>query len=1034
MFIPRFGLRIGLFLALAGSVAGGSGWAVSRACSEEGPRSLDPRLKIELFAEPPRIVTPTGLDVDPFGRVLVIESHTHFPPTGYTGPDHDRVLLLSDADGDGRADDSPPFATGFRHAMSVLALPSWVAGQVGLKPAANGRQSAILVATRRAIGLLHDDDGDGQADRQRELVTLVSPGDYPHNGLAGFALDPLDWLYFGFGENLGAEYTLNGSDGVSLSGGGEGGNLYRCRLDGSQLEQVATGFWNPHASAFDPFGRLFTVDNDPDSRPPCRLLSIWPGADFGYRFRNGRKGLHPFTAWNGEIPGTVPMTAGTGEAPSGIVACESSQFPAEFAGQLLVTSWGDHRLDRFQLKPRGSAWQSLAEPLVTGPADFRPVGLAFAPDGSLYLSDWVKSDYNVHGRGRVWRISASTPHPAPAPQPIRESESTAENLLPELTVSPPGRRRGQARELTASVTGREALRSLALERKAPAQARHEAFWALLASARSPVFTPGDQAKLLVPDSGLAPAAASQLGTASFPAQPALAGKLARLLLNERLGGRTPVSDQSALLPALTASELQDRQLIPLVLSLDDPALFAVLVETLARHVPRDELLAALLPGSQRPPRQRLASLLALRRQAPRRAEGVELGLTDADPQVRRAAVQWAAEERLTDLRSVVEGLFAARGMTPDLFLSTLAASQILAGTAPTDIDKTPAAQVVLPLIADAGRSPAVRAQALRLVTPSDPALNLELFDNLWQTDEPLLQREAIRTWQLSRGGVIADRLLPLVQSTQHGDRHRLDAVIALAGLTGDHPRATEISQTLRDLTLREDPALVIEGLRSLRSHPQPTPDDLRVVAELTQKLAARPVPWSDPEEELAEQIRLLYTRWKRPLPAELASRLEPRPTTREEWVAALGRGRGGDHEAGRRIFYHPQGPLCARCHTVNGRGGRVGPDLTRVADSLNRLQVMQSILDPSGEIAPQYVAWTIETTDGQTATGMIVHENEGQTVLGNERGETRAFETAQIVQRNPQKTSVMPAELFEQMTVREVRDILTFLEQRTLAE
>ncbi|MFM8217408.1 MAG: hypothetical protein ACKOJF_00640, partial [Planctomycetaceae bacterium] len=114
--------------------------------------------------------------------------------------------------------------------------------------------------------------------------------------------------------------------------------------------------------------------------------------------------------------------------------------------------------------------------------------------------------------------------------------------------------------------------------------------------------------------------------------------------------------------------------------------------------------------------------------------------------------------------------------------------------------------------------------------------------------------------------------------------------------------------------------------------------------------------------------------------------------------------------------------------------GRVGPDLTRVSDSLNRLQVMQSILDPSGEIAPQYVAWTIETREGQTATGMIVHENEGQTVLGNERGETRAFKTAEIVERNPQKTSVMPAELFEQMTIREVRDILTFLEQRSTGE
>jgi hypothetical protein len=50
------------------------------------PRVLDPRLVFEQIAREPQIVTPTGLAVDARGRVLVIESHTHFRPKDYTGP------------------------------------------------------------------------------------------------------------------------------------------------------------------------------------------------------------------------------------------------------------------------------------------------------------------------------------------------------------------------------------------------------------------------------------------------------------------------------------------------------------------------------------------------------------------------------------------------------------------------------------------------------------------------------------------------------------------------------------------------------------------------------------------------------------------------------------------------------------------------------------------------------------------------------------------------------------------------------------
>ncbi len=230
--------------------------------AERLPKSLDPRVEIRLFAESPQIVTPTDVAVDHRGRVWAIESNTHFRPAGYTRHASDRVLVFYDDDHDGKADRSETFADGFVYAMSIAV--SFGEG--------------VYVATRREVFHLADANGDGKADTRRVILTLDTPGDYPHNGLAGFAFDGLGYMYIGLGENQGAEYRLIGSDGRTLCGGGEGGSLFRCRLDGSDLTRWATGFWNPHASCVDGFGRMFTVDNDPDDRPPCRMLHIIPGA------------------------------------------------------------------------------------------------------------------------------------------------------------------------------------------------------------------------------------------------------------------------------------------------------------------------------------------------------------------------------------------------------------------------------------------------------------------------------------------------------------------------------------------------------------------------------------------------------------------------------------------------------------------------------------------------------------------------------------------------------------------------------------
>lgn len=381
-------------------------WFATSTVAAEQPRVLDERLQISLVASEPDVVTPIGLTFDHRGRLLVIESHTHFPLEDYPGPKTDRILLVEDADGDGAADRFRTFYQGSTHTMSV----------------ARGPEDWIYVATRMRVFRVRDRDGDDRADEEEEIARLETAGDYPHNGLCGLCFDEQGGLYFGLGENLGVEYSVVGSDGGRLMGGGEGGSIYHCRLDGADLRRVATGVWNPFGLGVDRVGRLFAVDNDPDASPPCRLLHIVEGGDYGYQFRYGRSGRHPLQAWDGDLPGTLPMLAGTSEAPSAVLA---------YHGQLYVTSWGENRIERFALQPRGASFSAIREVVVQGDNQFRPVDFALAPDDSLYFTDWVDRSYNVHGQGRVWRLAWKS-EPPPETMPSR---SDAERLAERLAAS-----------------------------------------------------------------------------------------------------------------------------------------------------------------------------------------------------------------------------------------------------------------------------------------------------------------------------------------------------------------------------------------------------------------------------------------------------------------------------------------------------------------------------------------------------------------------------------------------------------------------
>lgn len=808
-----------LWIALAAVQAGPD------AAASAVPHSLDSRLVFERIAREPVIVTPTGLTVDARGRVLVIESHTHFRPKGYKGPPADRVRIFEDADGDGEFERVGTFFEGTRFTMNL----------------AFARDGTLFLATRYAVYRLEDRDGDGKADGEAAtrvpapIVRLDTLGDYPHNGLSGFAFDAAGNVYFGLGENLGVDYRLIGADGTTLSGGGEGGNIYRCRPDGSKLERFATGFWNPFHVAFDAFGNLFAVDNDPDSRPPCRLLHVVEGGDYGYRFRNGRKGLHPFTAWNGELPGTLPMVAGTGEAPSGVLAYQAGNLPEDYRGALLVTSWGDHRIEKYRLQPRGASFHSTMEPVVVGGDDFRPVGIAAAPDGSLFFSDWVDKSYELHGKGRIWRLRNRSPIPTGPAATAHRTDEPEDSLIARADV----------------------LRHLA--------------------------------------------------------------------------------DPSAKPRLLKALES------------DDPFLQQAARLGLERSLPLSEIKKL---ADDAEPAHRIGALLILRQSGkPESRTLVAKFLEDPDSTIRFAAIQWVGEERLAEFRPQLMKELSSDKTTRQVFEGTLAALELLDSRKRSPTDEVAGEDYIAALLVDPRTSPAVIRRGLRMLRPDHPVLTLGLLRGFLDSPDESIRIEAVRT---------------LGSSSLPG---RFEVLSKLA----EDPHASEALRAWARLGLIER-----EGPASSNAK------------------ASSPHEVTPPVQDLDAWLKILEGR--------------------------------ADAAAGERVFYRPGEPGCYRCHQVDGRGGRVGPDLTYLDKGMDRRRLVQSILQPSLEIAPQFVAWSVARTDGTVFSGVLVGESpEGKLTFADAEGKLIEVHPSDIDERKPQSKSIMPDNVAQTLTTQEFRDLVAFL-------
>lgn len=135
----------------------------------------------------------------------------------------------------------------------------------------------------------------------------------------------------------------------------------------------------------------------------------------------------------------------------------------------------------------------------------------------------------------------------------------------------------------------------------------------------------------------------------------------------------------------------------------------------------------------------------------------------------------------------------------------------------------------------------------------------------------------------------------------------------------------------------------------------------------------------------------------------------------------------GDAEAGKRLFFETAAIQCKNCHRIRGQGVDLGPDLSQIGKKLTRIQLLESILQPSKQVDPKFTAYLIETTDGLVHTGLLVERTSQELVLKDSQNKVIRVPVEEVETAAPQQKSLMPDLLLRDMTAREAADLLDFL-------
>jgi putative membrane-bound dehydrogenase-like protein len=1071
--------------ALAGLAGMGPARVLGQVSAEQTARRLKagPGLEATLWASEPMLANPTNMDIDSRGRVWVTEGLNYRLSRGRNGRFHrdetaDKIKILEDTDGDGKADKVTVFAD------KIFPVPMGIAVEEQYNKDGTYKGCRVYVGNSPDLLVFEDNDGDDKADKRYPLLTGFGGVDSDH-GVHGMVLGLDGKLYFTHGDgccSVQHDHSERQQNFDVIDKGGRHvwtdqlANTLRVNRDGTQFEIICDRQRNNYETSLNSFGNIFTSDNDDDGNRGCRVIWAMDGGHYGYHTPGSPR------HWGEEVPGNVPKLVGTGNgSPCGIMVYEGDLLPREYQGAVLEVDAGTRQINLFPLTRKGAAFRTEYKVFLTGDDPwFRPVDACTAPDGSVFVADWYDAGVGGHAfsdqtTGRIYRVAPSghksqkirvdmgtdggliTALKSPN---IATQDSARRGLIERIKIKTgPGVRVEQSPEPDAAF---EALLKL-LEPSTKDIYRARAAWTLHGiPAIVGSFDVFVMRLLIDPDPRLREMAVRMLGRDcrengrveyTKPEAKQQPPAVARFGALKAMAGDPDAGVRRELILALRnlPTELAGDSLRKLAAVWDGQDRWYLEALGLALEKRESDFLAGLFDGN-------LYGALDLEKTG----NSGDVALPPYFPVDRNEAfIAAGAPDRAVSAVSKYLGLawrIHRREVLP-LF------ERILPGLRAVELQQ--AADDILERMSDPQTADLIARMAMRTNEPVHRRALLSLLARRLGGDwnsvsnhpeivkaiegtlaDPDTRRAGIELAAATRDQRYQKDLKNLAEDIKSPEETRIAAVEGL----GSFPDSSE--KTLEQLveSVRGKPSSSLVADAAVRTIARMKNEGKRLIA----LVAAADYPLGLRREALRSLARLrdggrqildLASAGK--IPADLkndattlvhtdadrrtreqAVKILPLPKTASgQSLPSIGEliRRRGNPEKGRDVFFKTGTNSCAGCHRVQGRGQWVGPDLSTIGVKYGRDELIRSILSPSDSIGYSYRSVVAALNDGRVITGLLLEETPEKLMVKTADAQRVSVETRSIEERRTSDVSLMPEGLAQTMTTQELVDLLTYL-------